>query len=449
MENPDKNLNTIVSFSKQVDTRGFFGLIWMFALLAVIAFGMVALITQLVKGHVVTGMRDNVVWGIYISNFIFFMGISYAGGIFSGILKLFRVPWRTPIIRIVQMISVTCGLIGPLYILLCIGRLDRLHLLFTKGRIPSPITWDILAVITFMVGNMIFLFLSLVPDLAYLKDSKELRISKWRKKLYTFLSINYKGTYQQIKDMRLSQDILAAILIPISILLATILSWIFGMTLRPGWNSTIFGPYFVFASLYSGVAVIIIIMWVFRKRYNLQEFITKKHFNYLGTALVVLSLSYGYFTFNEYFTIWYSFEKWDAQLIDRLLDFKQYGWLFIFTNYVGILSPLIVIGIPWFRSINSIGIVSVLVVLGMWVKRYLIVIPTLETPLFPMQDTRPEFIHYSATWVEWGLTLSGVALFLLIITLITKVVPIIQITEPVSEKLKALKALKEKDDKKS
>lgn len=371
------------------------------------------------------------------------MGISYAGGIFSGILKLFRVPWRTPIIRITQLISVICGLIGPLYILLCIGRLDRLHFLFLYGRIPSPITWDILAIITFVVGNITFLYLLLIPDMAYLRDTKELRVSTWRKKLYTFLAINYRDTTKHQKDLRQSQDIIAAVLIPISVILATILSWIFGMTLRPGWNSTIFGPYFVFASLYSGVAVIIIVLWVFRKRYNLKEFITKKHFNYLGIALIVLSFSYGYFTFNEYFTIWYSFEKWDAALIDRLLDFKQYGALFIFTNYVGILSPLIVVGIPWFRSINSIGIVSILVVLSMWVKRYLIVIPTLETPLIPIQDIRPEYVHYSASWVEWALTISGVALFLFILTLITKVLPIVQITKPVSDKLKEKKALEE------
>jgi len=447
MNKSKKKFNVLISFSKQLDSRGLTGFIWMAILLSVIGFGMVALITQLVKGHGVTGMRDNVVWGVYISNFIFFMGLSYACCIFSSLLKIFRVPWRTSIIKITQLISVICGLIGPLYILLCIGRPDRLYFLFIHGRISSPILWDIVAILTFLVGNITFLYLLLIPDLAYLRDTTELRISKWRRRFYGFLSINYRGTLKQQKDLSLSQNIMAALLIPVSVILASILSWIFGMTLRPGWNSTIFGPYFVFASLYSGVAALAIVLWALRKRYNLQEFITKKHFNNIGIALIVLSFSYGYFTFNEYFSMWYSYETWDAKLIERLFDFKQYGYLFIFSNYVGILSPLIVIGIPWFRSINSIGVVSVLAVFAMWVKRYLIVIPTLETPLLPVQDIRPEYAIYTATWVEWALTISSLALFLFILTLVTKVIPIVQISKPVIDEVKTKTGLEEKNAK--
>lgn len=430
MTNNKKNLDTLLSFSRQLDTRGIFGFLWMLIILAIIGWGFVALFTQLIYGHGVTGMRDNVVWGLYISNFIFFMGISYAGAIFSGVLILFRVDWRAPIIRIAQLTSVLTGLIGPLYILLCIGRLDRLYFLFIYGRIPSPIVWDILAITTYLVGNITFLYLLLVPDMAYLRDTTELRLPSWRKKLYTFLAMNYRGTDKQQKDLRFTLDVMAGIIIPVAVILATILSWIFGLTLRPGWNSTIFGPYFVFASLYSGCAVIIILMWVFRKRYNLKEYITDNHFNNLRIALIILAFAYGYFTFSEYFTIWYSFQKWDSELIFKLFDFKQYGWDFIFANYLGILFPLILVGIPWFRSNNTLLLAAIIALLALWVKRYLIIIPTLETPLFPAQDIRPEFVKYTATWVEWALTISGVALFLFLNTIITKVVPIVQISKP-------------------
>lgn len=443
MEQKHHNIQPIISFSRQLDTRGLFGLVWISLLVLVIAFGFVALVSQLLHGHTVTGMRDNVVWGVYISNFIFFMGISYACAIFSGLLILFKVVWRSPIIRLLQLISVITGLIGPLYILLCLGRLDRIFLLIIHGRVPSPIVWDIFAIITFLVGNISFLFLLLVPDVAYLRDSKELRIAKWRKKIYTFMSLGYEGTEEQQRTLKSVIDILAVILIPLSVLLATILSWIFGMTMRPGWNSTIFGPYFVFASLYSGIAVLILVMWIFRRRYNLKEFITEKHFSNMAIALIILALCYGYFTFNEYFSIWYSFEKWDTKLVDRLFDFKQFGWLFIFATYVGVLSPLIFVGIPWFRSIKSMGIVSIIVIIAMWVKRYLVIIPTLETPLFPIQDTRVEYVNYSATWVEWALTISGLALFLFLLTMITKVVPIVQITENVLDKVKTKSQFKQ------
>jgi molybdopterin-containing oxidoreductase family membrane subunit len=91
--------------------------------------------------------------------------------------------------------------------------------------------------------------------------------------------------------------------------------------------------------------------------------------------------------------------------------------------------PLIIIGFPMFRSINSVTLVSVFIVLALWVKRYLIVVPPLETPFIPIQDIRPEFVHYSMSWVEMTLTISGMALIILIFTIASKIAPIIPVAE--------------------
>src|ERR1044071_1751186 len=107
---------------------------WTLFFLAWIGFGGYALYLQIADGHIVTGMRDNVVWGLYIANFIFFIGISYAGAVISGILHILKVEWRKPIIRIAEMITVIATLIGPVFILLCVGRFDRLHHLILYPR---------------------------------------------------------------------------------------------------------------------------------------------------------------------------------------------------------------------------------------------------------------------------------------------------------------------------
>src|SRR5665647_3566358 len=145
--------------------------------------GIYGLMQQIDKGHIVTGMRDNVVWGIYIVNFIFFMGMSYAGAIISGTLQLFRTEWRKPIIRMAEYLAIISLLIGPGYILLCIGRLDRLYYLALFGRIQSPITWDVIAISTDIFGCLIFLYLSILRDIASLRDFTELKIPAWRKKI--------------------------------------------------------------------------------------------------------------------------------------------------------------------------------------------------------------------------------------------------------------------------
>jgi len=222
---------------------------------------------------------------------------------------------------------------------------------------------------------------------------------------------------------------MAAIIIPTAIIVHSVLAWIFGMTLRPGWHSTIFGPYFVLAAIYSGTGVLVVALWVFRKIYNLEKYIQERHFIYLGYLLVVLGAGYGYFTFSEYMTDWYTSEEWSAALISKMFDLQQFGWWFWFSIIGGILLPMIVIGIRWFRSINSIVAVSFIMVIAMWVKRYLIVVPTLETPLLPVQDLRPEYVIYSATWVEWALTAAGVAAFFLMFTIAAKIVTIVPVWE--------------------
>ncbi len=423
-------------FAPQLERTSIQGYVWIVFLLGVIGLGFYAFLQQVIKGHEVTGMRDNVVWGVYIVNFIFFMGVSYAGALISGTLHLFKTAWRKPIIRMAEFITIIALLIGPCFILLCIGRLDKLHYLVIFGRIQSPITWDVIAISTDIFGCFIFLYLSLLRDLATLRDYELLQLPKWRKKLYKMLALGYTGTPEQQQRLNRATDIMAAMVIAIAIIVYSVLAWIFSVTLQPGWHSTIFGPYFVIAAVYSGSAVLIVCMWVFRKVYHLEEYITKKHFVAVGIIMLVLAAFFGYFTFSDYLTKWYGSEKNDELLIQLL--FKKFYWPFIISNYIGVLLPLLVIGIARLRTITNITLTSVVVIIALWLNRYIIVVPTLESPYLPIQDSRPEWLNYSATWVEWSLTAAGVAIFCLLFTVASKFITIVPVT--------GLKAEEKKED---
>ena len=427
MENKDTKEKLLREFAPQLEKTSAATLVWILFLLGVIAWGVYAFVAQVTKGHIVTGMRDNVVWGIYIVNFIFFMGMSYAGAIISGTLQLFRTEWRKPIIRMAEYLAIISLLIGPGYILLCIGRLDRLHYLAIFGRIQSPITWDVIAISTDIFGCLIFLYLSILRDIASLRDFSELKIPAWRKKIYSMLALGYTGLPEQVKRLRRATDIMATMVIAIAIIVYSVLAWIFSVTLQPGWHSTIFGPYFVIAAVYSGTGVLIIAMWVFRKVYRLDQYITRKHFVAMGVLMVVLAALFGYFTFSDYLTKWYGSEKNDESLI-RIL-FTEYYWPFIFSNYIGVLIPLLVIGIPKLRTITNITLSALIVIVALWFNRYLIVIPTLESPYLPIQDSRPEWANYAGTWVEYALMAAGVALFCLMFTIASKFVPVMNVSE--------------------
>ena len=413
-----KNIET---FGKRTWAWTIFYLLWIFA-------GGYALYLQISKGHGVTGMRDNVVWGLFIVNFIFFIGISYAGAIIAGLLHLFKVPWGKPIIRIAQLMTIVSVVVGPVFILLCVGRFDRLHHLFIYPRLQSPMTWDVLAILTYFVGSVLFLYMAMIKDFAIYRDAK-LAIPKWKQRLYKFFATGYRGAASQKRHLIISQNLLAIIMIPLSIIVSSILSWIFGMTLRPGWHSTIFGPYFVLGAIYSGCGVLIVTMWVYRKMYKLGDYFTDRHFTNLGFIMMVLAAGYGYFTFSEYFTSWFGSEKWDSEVIGKLFNPAEYGWWTLFANLAGILLPIMIVAIPATRKPGFITAAAFLMIVALWVKRYLIIVPTLESPLLPMQDTRIEYVKYSATWVEWVLTFAGIATFFLFFTLASKFVTIIPIAE--------------------
>lgn len=413
----------VKEFSPMLKNSSLGSKIWMGLLIAIILVGFYALILQFIKGHIITGMRDNVVWGIYIINFIFFVGISYSGAFIAGILHFFKTPWKNSVSRIVEIITVLSLIIGPVFILLCIGRLDRLHYLFIYPRIQSPITWDIIAIMTDLVGCFIYLYLTFIPDFAILRDNNELEVPNWRKKLYKFLAMNYQDTPEQRERLHKITRTMSAMIIAMAIVAYTVLAWIFSLTLQPGWNSTIFAPYFIIAGLYSGVGVIIIAMFLIRKYFKLEKYIRKVHFIGAGIVLLVMALLFGYFTFSEYFPKWFSHKTKDVELLNLL--FSDYFWEFIFANYIGVLVPIIILFFKKFRTIKSITFAAVIAVLGLWLNRFLIVVPTLETPYLPIQDTRPEYLMYSATWVEWSLTFTGIAAFCLFFTLIIKFVPII------------------------
>jgi molybdopterin-containing oxidoreductase family membrane subunit len=355
------------------------------------------------------------------------MGISYAGALISGTLHLFKAEWRKPISRMAEYITLIALLIGPGYILLCIGRLDKLYYLVEYGRIQSPITWDVIAISTDIFGCFIFLYLALLRDLASLRELDDPIIPKWKRKLYRFLALGYIGTPEQKERLKKATDIMAAMVIAIAIIVYSVLAWIFSVTLQPGWHSTIFGPYFVIAAVYSGAGVLIIVMWIYRKLFRLEHLITKKHFVNVGVLMLILAAFFGYFTFCEYLTKWYGSEKNDEMLISIL--FNQYYWPFLISNYIGVLLPLIVVGLPKLRTINNITISAIIVIIALWLNRYLIVVPTLESPYLPIQDSRQQWFEYNGTWIEWSLTFAGIALFCLLFTIASNFVPVMNVSE--------------------
>ena len=406
---------------------------WVGFLGLVLLWGLYAYFQQLRNGLIVTGMRDQISWGLYITNFVFFIGISHAGTLISAILRVTDAGWRTPITRMAEAITVFALCIGAPMVMIDMGRPDRMLNLFRYGRIQSPIVWDVLGVSTYLTGCILYFYIPMIPDLALLAGQP--RLSSWRRRLYSSLSLGWQGTTEQKALLEKVISFMAIFIIPLAISVHTVVSWIFAMTLRPGWNSSIFGPYFVVGAIYSGTAGVIFSMYVLRRVFHLDDYVKELHFRNLGLLLLAFSLMYLYFNINEYLTAGYKLESAERLLMARLFV-GDYAVLFWVAQSLCVFIPAVVmIAVLGFRRYHCYiipGVVfsSALVIVGAWAKRYIIVVPTLRSPYLPSGQRLPwEWTHYHPTWVEWSITAAAVAGFALIYTLMSKLFPIVSIWE--------------------
>ncbi len=412
---------------------GMLGKIWFSFLVVLIAIGMYSYYTQLRDGLVVTGMRDYVSWGMYISDFVFFVAVSLVGSLITAVLYLLNVKWRAPLTRIAEIIAVSNIVFAGLIIVVDMGRPERVLYLITHGRIQSPIVWDVIVVATYMTISLMLLYIPLLPGLAFCRDHMK-NLPKWQYKMYNALALGWKGTKEQFEISRQSVRILAILIIPIALCIHTVTSWLFATTYRPGWDSTNFGPYFVSGAFLAGAAAVIIGMYVFYKKYeNYDRYITPLHFDKMGRLLVLLALIYLYFNVNEYLVPAYKMKTEEAIHLHELVV-GRYAFMFWFAQGMGMILPIIVLLFKKGRRPLPLFIISIVVVIGAWIKRYLIVIPTMEHPFVPIQEVPDFWMHYTPSFVEWSITLGSIAGVLLIITAFVRYFPILSIWEIAEER---------------
>lgn len=407
------------------------GMIWTAALILICLIGAYAYYRQLRYGLVVTNMRDYVSWGIYISNFVFFVAISLVGSLITAIFRLANVKWATPLTRIAEIIAVSAIVFASLIIIVDMGRPERMLYLFLHGRIQSPIMWDVIVIGTYFFISLLLLYLPLLPDLKILIQFKE-KTSKALNKLYRFQGSFWKGTADQLKISKKSITLLCIVIIPVAFCIHTVTSWLFATTYRPGWDSTNFGAYFISGAFLVGAGGVVVAMYIFRRFYRLEKYITEKHFEKMGRVVVMLALLYLYFNVNEYLVPAFKMKKPEEAHLTQLFT-GEFASLFWFAILIGMILPILILLFKKGRRPLPMFIAGMMVVVGAWFKRYLIVTPTLLHPFLPMQDVPESYHHYFPSWEEWAIAMGSMAGVLLVITFFARIYPIIPIQETISE----------------
>ncbi len=380
------------------------------------------------KGLGLAGIRRPIYWGLFIVSFVFWIGISHAGTFVSAILRVFKAEFRRPFTRAAELMT-TFALAGAgLYPLIHLGRTWRFYWMIPYPNqrwlwpnFRSPLVWDFLAINTYLLGSTMYLFLPLIPDLAMARDKSK----GWRKVLYTILSFGWRGTEEEWRHLQKAIQIFAWAIIPVMFSVHTIVSWDFAVAMKLGWHSTIFGPYFIVGAILSGISAVGFILYMIRISVkNMRYFIRPEHFDALGKLLLIISMGWAYFFFNEFLLEWYGGEH----TIQEILRFYTRGaiapvwWTMVICN---ILIPWLVLwNKNWRRKPWVMALMGIIVNIGMYAERYVIVTGALSRNRIPF-----DWGWYKPSLVEISIALGTFTLFFFLYGLASRLIPLIPVWE--------------------
>ncbi len=402
----------------------FFGLT-----LLVLAFGIVALITELRTGMSATGMRNvgsmgGATWGLYVTMVVYFIGVSFAGITIAALIRIFDLDHLRPIARLAELLTVVALVLGGLAIIVDLGQpLRGVVNLFRFARPQSPFFGTFSLVLAgYLFASLVYLYLGGRRDAALL--------SQYRTRLgglYRRWAAGFTDSEEERVRHRRTSFWLALAIVPLLVVAHSTLGFVFGLQVgRPGWYGTLQAPAFVALAGVSGVGHVIVLVAIMRRLLGAQERIPMRIFSWLGKFLMGLLAVYLYFMVVELLTLLYATPEVEKRLSEALLT-GTYAWLY-WSSVALLALPLVAVAWMALRRNWSIGwlvAAGVLVNLAAIGKRYLIVVPSqTHGSLLPY-----EIGSYSPSWVEYGVVAGLFALGALLIGLFVKVFPALPLTE--------------------
>jgi molybdopterin-containing oxidoreductase family membrane subunit len=393
-----------------------------------LGWGAYAWFTQIYLGIGMSGKRNPVGWGAYITTFVFWVGIAHSGTLVSAVLLLFRAHWRQSIYRIAEAMTVFAVLTAGLFPIIHLGRPQTFYWLLPypnqRGIWPnfrSPLVWDVFAVRTYLTVSATFFFLGMIPDNAAARDAATV---PWRKRLYTILSMGWRGTDREWKNFTRAYLYLAALATPLVLSVHSVVSWDFAMSIVPGWHTTIFAPYFVAGAIFSGLAMVITLVVPIRKVFRLEAYFTLRHFDMMAKMILLTSLVVSYAYIVEYFIAWYSGEVGErAHFWFR--PFGNYWW----ATWIMLTCNMFIPQLLWFKrvrtSIGALFTMTIFINIGMWFERYVIIVTSLVHEYEPWQWAS----HYRPSWVEMSILLGSFGWFFMWFLLFLRILPAVSVAE--------------------
>ncbi len=387
---------------------------------------------QVKYGMGAANIHQPIDWGVYIANFVFWVGIAHSGTLISAILYLLRAKWRDSVSRATEAMTIFAIMTAGLFPMVHMGRLWVIYYILPYPsqrqlwpNFISPLLWDVLAISTYLTVSIIFFFIGLLPDLASFRDRCEVTLGRnhWKSRLYRLLSAGWSGAGGQWRHYGRSYLYFAALATPLVVSVHSIVSWDFAMSLLPGWHTTLFAPYFVAGAIHSGLALALVLLIPLRSLLNLKEIIKIDHLEAVAKTILVTTAIIAYSYALEPFIAWYSGNVFESQYMSYLAfgGMAPVYWSLFFFN---ILAPLAFVLKFVRRSTYTLFAIGILVNIGMWIERVMIVTSATGHDFLPHN-----WSTYFPNMIEIGITTGSFCFFFFFYLLFAKLLPAVPSTD--------------------
>jgi Ni/Fe-hydrogenase subunit HybB-like protein len=378
------------------------------------------------RGLGLTGLNNPVGWAVFITNFVFWVGIAHSGTLISAVLYLFRARFRTSFNRSAEAMTVFAIVVAGMFPMIHLGRVWIFYFLlpYPSERLiwpnfRSPLPWDVFAVTTYLIVSVVFFYVGMIPDLALARR----HLPGWRGRIYGILSLGWQGTGEQWRQYARLYLFLAAFATPLVASVHSIVSWDFAVSIVPGWHTTIFAPYFVAGAILSGTAMVLTLSIPMRRWLGLERHIPVEHFEGIAKILLFTSLLVGYTYLVEQGLSLYGHNPFEqGQYAFRATGtYRALFWLMVVCNAV---LPLTLFFRRARRSLPWLFVLGILVNVGMWTERFVLIVASLSHDFDPYA-----WGSYTPSRYELGITAGSFGLFFLLFLLFSRLLPVIAITE--------------------
>jgi molybdopterin-containing oxidoreductase family membrane subunit len=382
---------------------------------------------QIATGLGVANILHPAMWGSYLTNFVFWVGIAHSGTLISAILFLFRASWRTTISRSSEAMTIFAVCIAGLFPLIHLGRVWLVYWIvpYPNQRnlwpnFQSPLVFDVVAVSTYLTVSFLFWYTGMIPDLATIRD----RTTGLKNRIYGFFSLGWRGSNTSWKHYGTAYLLFAALATPLVISVHSVVSWDFALGVVPGWHSTIFAPYFVAGAIHSGLAMVLVLLIPMRKIFRFENLITMQVLEQIGKTIILTGLIVGYSYIVEQFIAWYGGSKAEqAQYVWRMVGYYSWCfWLMIICNAV---VPVFLFFKKIRTNLVALFSIGILVNIGMWFERLVIIVGSEAHEYDPYSWG----LYPYPSIVEWGILVGSFSLFFFLFLLFAKFLPTIALTE--------------------